>query len=100
MSWRDVGSSARVGMSVLYMVSLVRNQGRTGNEKAGQLIADQHEAGGHHDGVGGVGVAPEAVGAAPVAHRDEDGGERQQLADLDADIEGEQVRHQAVRRDL
>ena len=63
------------------------------DEIAGELVADQHEAGGHHDDVGGVGVAPEAVGAPPEAHDDQDGGERQKLADLDADVEGEQVRH-------
>ena len=45
-------------------------------------------------------MAPEAVGPAPVAHQDQDGGERQQLADLDADIEGQQVGDQAIRRDV
>ena len=52
------------------------------------------------DHIGGEGVAHEAGGPAPEAHDDEDGAERQQLADLDPDVEGEQIGDQAVGRDL
>ncbi len=41
-------------------------------------------------------MAQEAGGLAPVAHGNQDDGERDELADLDADIEGKQVRDQPV----
>ena len=64
------------------------------------MHAHQHEAGAHHDDIGGVGVAHETGGSAPVTHPDQDDGQGQQLADFHADVEGEQVGDQAVRRDL
>src|SRR5687767_13008288 len=70
------------------------------NEKAGELIADQHEAGSHHDCICGVGVAPEAIGPPPVTHGDQNRREGQQLANLDADIESQQVRQKTVWRDV
>src|SRR5215204_1341524 len=75
MSWAEVGSSARVGISVLYIgfdLSGLRSEGRARDEVTGQLHADQHESGAHHRDVGGIGVAPEAVGTAPVADQDQD----------------------------
>ena len=39
----------------------------------------------------------EAARAPPIAHDDKDGGEREDLADLDADIEREEIDDQAVR---
>src|SRR5215213_591830 len=93
-SWAEDGSSAWVGMSVLYIGVFLRleGSGRGRDEVARELHADQHEAGAHHGDVGGVGVAEEAVGAAPVAHHDQDRGQRQKLSDLHPDVEGEQVR--------
>ena len=52
----------------------------SGDEIAGDLVAEEHEASGHHDGVGGVGVAEEARGPAPEAHDDEDRAEDEELA--------------------
>src|SRR3546814_3474675 len=68
------------------------------NEEAGELVADQHETGGHQHGVGRESLACEGIAAAPEPHRDEDRAERQQLPDLDADIERQDVEHQAVAR--
>ena len=65
-------------------------------EVAGQLHAYQHKAGRHQGDVRGSGVSPETPGAAPVGHRDENGAQREQLAELHADIEGDQVRNQLL----
>lgn len=70
------------------------------DEPAGELVAGQHESGGHHGDIGGVGMSPEAVGPTPVAHQDQNGGERQQLADLDTDVEGQKVGDQPIRCDV
>src|SRR3546814_3576146 len=43
-------------------------------------------------------LACEGIAAAPEPHRDEDRAEGQQLPDLDADIERQDVEHQAVAR--
>lgn len=64
------------------------------------MVANQHEAGGHQDGVGGEGVAHEAARPAPEAHQDQDGGKREKLSDLDANVECDEVRKKAVRRNL
>lgn len=45
-------------------------------------------------------MSQEAGGAPPESHHDEDGPHGQQLADLPADVERQQVGDQAVRRDL
>jgi hypothetical protein len=45
-------------------------------------------------------VLCEAVGAAPVAHDDQDGAQRQQLPDLHPHAERDQVGDQPVGRDL
>jgi hypothetical protein len=42
----------------------------------------------------------EAPRAAPVAHHDEDRAQRQELADLDAGVEGDEVGHEPLGRDL
>src|SRR3546814_4812614 len=42
------------------------------NEEAGELVADQHETGGHQHGVGRESLACERIAAAPEPHRDED----------------------------
>src|SRR5450830_849198 len=60
-SWRGLGSSARVGISVLYILE----SNRLIDEIAGQLIADQHEATRHHGDVGCVCVTQETAAAAP-----------------------------------
>src|SRR3546814_11572869 len=73
---------------------------KAGDGKADELVADQHEASGHEDGVGGEGVTHEAVRSAPEAHQDQDGGKGEKLSDLDADIERDQVGEQAVARNL
>src|SRR3546814_11824309 len=70
------------------------------NEEAGELVADQHETGGHQHGVGRESLACEGIAAAPEPHSDEDRAERQQLPDLDADIERQDVEHQAVARQI
>ncbi len=70
------------------------------DREAGELVADEHEARGHEDGVGGEGVAHEARGAAPKSHQDEDRAEREQLPDLDPDVEREEVGDEAIVRDL
>src|SRR3546814_9483093 len=41
------------------------------NEEAGELVADQHETGGHQHGVGRESLACERIAAAPEPHRDE-----------------------------
>src|SRR5215207_5313790 len=92
-SWRELGSSARVGRSMLYMDEEFFG---SGEEQPGELVAGQHEAGGHHGDVGAVGMAQEAAGAPPAAHRDQDRSQRQQLADLDTDVERQQVGDKAV----
>src|SRR3546814_15264809 len=68
------------------------------NEEAGELVADQHETGGHQHGVGRESLACERIAAAPEPHRDEDRAERQQLPDLAADIERQEVGDQAITR--
>src|SRR5687767_10177734 len=70
------------------------------NEKARELIADQHETGSHHDCIGGIGVAPEAIGPSPITHGDQNSREGQQLADLHPDIESKQIGQKAVGRDV
>ncbi|KAG0757898.1 hypothetical protein G6F24_010176 [Rhizopus arrhizus] len=70
------------------------------DDQAGELVTHQEETGAHHGNVGGVGMAPEAGGTSPVAHDNQNGTQGQELADLDADVEGNQVGDQAVRRDL
>jgi hypothetical protein len=73
---------------------------KSGDGEADELVADQHEAGGHEDCVGGEGVAHETARPAPEAHQDQNGGEGEKLADFDADVEGDQVGEQTVRRNL
>jgi len=58
-----------------------------GGEVAGHLVAYEYEAGGHEDGVCGVGVFHEGFGFSPVSHDDEDGGECEDLSDFDPDVE-------------
>ena len=70
----------------------------TAEEIAGELVADQQEAAGHQHRVGRKRVAQEAAARAPVGQRDQDRRQRQHLADLDADVEADDVRDQAVRR--
>jgi hypothetical protein len=66
-------------------------------KEAGELIAHQHEAGSHENDVTRVRVPRERSGTPPVRHGDEDGAEREQLSDLDADVERQQVRDEPVR---
>src|SRR3546814_8985192 len=68
------------------------------NEEAGELVADQHETGGHQHGVGRESLACAGIAAAPEPHRDEDRAERQQLPDLVSDIALQDVEHQSVAR--
>ena len=71
---------------------------RSGDGPAGELVTNQDETGSHQGDVGGIGMAPEASGVAPVPHDDQDCGERQELTNLDADVEGEEVRDESVGR--
>ena len=73
---------------------------KSGGEQASELITDQHEAGAHQGNIGGVGIAQEASSAPPESHHDENSAEGQQLADLNADIECQEIGDQAVRRNL
>src|SRR3546814_3112679 len=94
---RVVGRSSRRGRCAWNMIEAPM---KSGDGKADELVADQHEASGHEDGVGGEGVTHEAVRSAPEAHQDQDGGKGEKLSDLDADIERDQVGEQAVARNL
>lgn len=85
-------------LGVKHVLSL--SYARLGNKVAGELITDQHEAGGHHQHVGGIGMLEKARCLSPITHRDENHRERNQLADLDTDIEGEKVGDESVLRDL
>ena len=60
------------------------------------MQAHEDEPHGHHDDVGGVGLAEEVWGFPPESHDDEDHGERENLPEFDPDIECQQVREQAV----
>lgn len=73
---------------------------RSGDEEADELIARQDEAEGHDDHIGGVGVAPEAGRLPPESDDDQDGAQRQKLADLDPDVEGQEIADQAVGREV
>src|SRR5829696_6185754 len=97
---RELGPGGHVGVVHRSGLSRLRSEGRARDEVAGQLHADQHEAGAHHRDIGGVGVAPEAVRSAPVAHQDQDSEQSQKLTNLDAHVKGEEVRKEPVRRDL
>src|SRR3546814_4790426 len=94
---RVFGRSSRRGRCALNMIEAPM---KSGDGKADELVADQQEASGHEDGVGGEGVTHEAVRLAPEAQQDQDGGKGEKLSDLDADIESDQVGEQAVARNL
>ena len=64
------------------------------------MIADQQEAAGHHDRVGGEGVRQEPAAGAPIRQPDENEGQRQALPELDADVERHDVRNQPLRREF
>ena len=64
---------------------------QSGEEVADELVARQDEAEGHEHDVGRVGVPPEAGGLPPETHEDEDARQGEDLADLDADVEGDKV---------
>ena len=67
-------------------------------EIAGHLHAEEHEARGHQDGIGGKGSAAEAGGPPPVAHRDQNGAECEHLPDLDTHIKRDEIGDEAVGR--
>jgi hypothetical protein len=68
------------------------------DEIAGHLQSEQNEPGRHHHDICSVGVFPKAGRLAPIAHDNQDHGERQQLADFDTDVERKQVREETVLR--
>ena len=70
----------------------------TPEEVAGELVADQQEAAGHHDRIRRERVPHEAAARAPVGQRDQDRRQRQPLADLDADVEAHDVGDEPVLR--
>src|SRR5690606_34811348 len=69
-------------------------------EQAGKLIADQYEAGAHQGDVGRIGVMEESGGTAPETHCDQDRAQSEQLTDLHADVERQQVRQQTLAGDF
>ena len=71
-----------------------------GREEAVDLVDGEPESQAHHDDVGDDGLAHEPLGPAPVAHHDEDREEREDLSDLDPDVEGQQVPQEAILGDV
>src|SRR5215204_3449118 len=93
-----VGSSSRFGRSLLYICCSPMKTCLAEQVVAGQLIADQDETRSHHQDVCCVSVAEETIRSPPEAHHDQDRAERQQLSDLDADVERQQIRYQTFYR--
>src|SRR6056297_1774558 len=93
ISCAELGSSSRLGFSAL---NIFLSSSLCGNEVAGDLQSHEDEPHGHHDDVGGVGLAKEVRGFPPVAHNDENHGERHDLAQFDADVERQEIGQQPV----
>lgn len=71
-----------------------------GDGKADELVADEHEASGHENGVGCEGMAHETSSPAPEPHEDEDHAEREKLSDFYAHVECEEIGNEAIFRDI
>src|SRR5690606_40870292 len=70
-----------------------------GNRVTGQLIAGQHETRAHQHDVACESVTEEASVPPPGIEGDHHRAEREQLPELDPDVEREHVRDEAVRGD-
>src|SRR5271165_3056807 len=86
------GASAATSFSASVMLC--------GPDVSGDLISHQKEADGHEYGIGRERVAQETAACSPDAESDQDRRERQHLADLHADVEAQNIRHQAVAREF
>jgi hypothetical protein len=64
------------------------------------LKANQQEPARHHYRVGDESMAQKAAPRPPPTQRDENRGQRENLSDLDADVEAHDIRDQAIRRQL
>src|SRR5688572_3250035 len=67
-------------------------------EVARELVADEKKTASHHERVGGERMSQEPVARPPVGQGNQNAGEREALADFDADVEADDVRHQSIRR--
>ena len=67
-------------------------------EIAGQLVSDQKKAAGHHDPVERKRMVEEGASGAPPRQGDQNCGQREALADLDAHVEADDVGDEAVLR--
>src|SRR5262245_44143470 len=79
-------------------VAVHRQRRRLGGEKTRQLKAGQHETGRHQCDVAGERVPKERAASPPKVERDQHQTEREQLADLDADVERNHIRDEPVSR--